>query len=102
MKKYLLNSLYVLAFAASSFNAQAGDIQAGKLKAKLCFACHGEQGKAILPQYPNLAGQNDAYLKAALKAYQDGKRQDLMMVPLAKALSAQDIDNISAYYSSIK
>ena len=33
-----------------------------------CFACHGQDAKTpILPDYPRLAGQNEAYLLRQLK-----------------------------------
>ncbi|WP_206199110.1 c-type cytochrome [Thiomicrorhabdus indica] len=82
--------------------ANAADIQMGKEKAKMCFSCHGENGQAILPTYPNLNGQSAQYLEIALKAYKNGSRNDLMMAPMAKVLSDQDIANISAYFGSLK
>lgn len=80
---------------------QSADIAQGKAKAGVCFACHGETGQAILPQYPNLSGQSAAYLEIALKGYRDGHRTDPMMAPMAKALTDQDIANISAYFASV-
>ncbi|WP_178862665.1 c-type cytochrome [Thiomicrorhabdus cannonii] len=80
----------------------AADIQQGKEKAKLCFACHGQNGQAPLPQYPNLSGQSAQYLELALKGYKNGSRTDMMMAPMAKVLSDADIANISAYFASIK
>ena len=41
--------------------------------------------------FPNLAGQHDAYLIEALKAYQSGARDNVMMAATAKALSDADI-----------
>ncbi len=85
--------------------ATAGDAAAGKAKAVMCSACHGANGIASLPTYPNLAGQNAGYLKESLKAYKNGERtskQAAIMSGMAKALSDADIENISAYYSSLK
>lgn len=81
--------------------ALAGDPQAGEAKAAACLACHGAGGGApISPQYPILAGQHESYLSAALKQYQSGERKNLIMAGLAAALSAEDIDDLAAYFSS--
>jgi cytochrome c553 len=37
-----------------------------------------------------------------MKAFRDGKRNDPMMSPMAKPLSDADIDNLAAYFSSLK
>jgi len=54
------------------------------------------------PMWPNLAGQKEQYLAKQIKAFRDGTRQDPMMAPMVKSLSDQDIDNLAAYYSSLK
>lgn len=102
MKTLLIASLVSLGVAASP--AFAGDAAAGKAKAVVCAACHGADGKAAIPTYPNLAGQNEAYLKMAMKAYKNGERtggQAAIMTGMAKPLSDADIDNLAAYYSSL-
>ncbi|TDO15228.1 MULTISPECIES: c-type cytochrome [Halomonas] len=66
---------------------------------------HGRAGKATVPIYPHLAGQNAPYLESALKAYRAGERgggMSMMMTPQAQALSDQDIADIAAYYASLK
>ncbi len=57
--------------------AQAADVEAGKAKAAVCAACHGGRRKALIPNYPHLAGQNAAYLVKQLKAFKDGSRRSL-------------------------
>jgi cytochrome c553 len=83
-------------------NVQAADAEAGKKKSESCVGCHGKDGKSNNPQYPNLAGQKKLYLVKALKAYRDGGRQDPMMSSFAKGLSDEDIEDLAAYYSSVK
>ena len=46
--------------------ASAAAIEAGRTKAATCVACHGPEGVAAAPQWPNLAGQHENYLLAAL------------------------------------
>jgi cytochrome c553 len=82
--------------------AVAGDIAAGKTKAASCAGCHGSDGISANPLWPNLAGQKAPYLVKQLKAFRDGGRQDPMMSAMAIPLSDADIENLAAYYSSLK
>ena len=82
--------------------AVAGDIAAGKTKAASCAGCHGADGISANPLWPNLAGQKAPYLVKQLKAFRDGVRQDPMMSAMARPLSDADIENLAAYYSSLK
>ena len=83
----------------------AGDAAAGKAKSMMCSGCHGANGMAIAPMYPNLKGQNAAYLEASLKAFKNKSRtgnQAVMMYGMAASLSDADMANLAAYYSSLK
>jgi cytochrome c553 len=81
---------------------QAGDPAAGKAKTDTCTGCHGMNGKSTNPNYPNLAGQKEAYLVKAIKAYRDGTRKDPMMSSMTMGLTDADIENIAAFYASVK
>lgn len=80
----------------------AGSAEAGATKAAICVACHGPNGNSTNPQWPVLAGQNAAYMKAQLQAFHDKTRVDPSAVMPAQAanLSAQDIDDLAAYFST--
>ena len=97
----------IVAFLAASLSAgvmAAGDAAAGKAKAAACAGCHGQNGKAMVPNYPSLAGQNAAYIEGALKAYKTQERkgyQAAIMYGMAAALSDQDMANLATYYSSL-
>ena len=94
----------VLATSLSAGVMAAGDAAAGKAKAAACAGCHGQNGKAMVPNYPSLAGQNAAYIEGALKAYKTQERkgyQAAIMYGMAAALSDQDMANLAAYYSSL-
>ncbi|WP_370552594.1 c-type cytochrome, partial [Cronobacter sakazakii] len=57
------------------------------------------------PIYPNLAGQNEAYLEHALQAYKKGERsggQAEIMKAYVSGLSDEDIANLAAYYAGQK
>lgn len=102
MKTLMIASLVSLGVIASP--VMAGDAAAGKAKAVICAACHGPDGKAAIPTYPNLKGQNEGYIKLAIKAYQSGARsggQADIMAGIAKSLSDADVDNVAAYFSSL-
>jgi cytochrome c553 len=87
----------------SAGGALAGDVEAGKTKAtQICQACHGLNGIGLQPIYPNLAGQKEPYMVAQLKAFKSGERKNPIMAPMAMSLSDADIDNVAAYYSSLK
>ena len=86
---------------AASAPALAADPAAAKSQAAQCFVCHGADGLAKVPDAPNLAGQNGAYLVKALKDYRSGKRENEVMSMMAKNLSDEDISLVASYFSSI-
>ena len=78
-----------------------GDAVAGKTKAAVCSACHGEQGVAIVPIFPNLAGQRAEYLYWQLIEYKRGNLPPSTMTPLVADLSDADMRDIARYYASL-
>jgi cytochrome c553 len=76
-------------------------------RAQACFACHGPQGKSTNPMYPVLAGQKKADLVTKMTEYKNGTRKKMgpqgqVMVGQAKMLSDKDIQELAAYFSSVK
>ncbi|HHJ38402.1 MAG: hypothetical protein AXA67_13290 [Methylothermaceae bacteria B42] len=94
--------LVASAFVGVVSVAQAADIEAGKAKAAACAGCHGADGIATKPSYPNLAGQNAEYLVASMMAYKTDARSHAVMKAMVSGLSDEDIANIAAYYESLK
>jgi cytochrome c553 len=80
----------------------AGNADIGKSKATPCATCHGLNGMSTLNEAPNLAGQPEIYLIEQLRAYRSGKRQNEIMGIIAKPLSNADIEDLAAWYHSIK
>src|SRR3979490_1526497 len=77
--------------------SQAQDVQAGAKKAETCGACHGPSGNApTQPQFPILAAQTARYTYLELRDFQEGRRTDPMMDPIAKLLSRQDMQDLAA------
>ncbi len=79
----------------------AGDAAAGQAKSAVCAACHGADGKALVPNYPNLAGQHASYISKQLTDYRDGNRVNALMTGQAANLTDEDILDLAAYYSSM-
>lgn len=102
----LPSSLALAVLAASTLSAQSVaqsvDVSAGRKRAEVCMACHGEDGRSKTPGTPHLAGQDREYLIKALRAYRIGEsRRDETMMAMAKVLSDADITNIAAYFSGL-
>lgn len=102
MKPQILAVLSALTLATAANVAVAGDAAAGKAKSATCAGCHGAAGISAAPNFPNLAGQKEAYLVKQLKDFKSGARKDPMMAGMAAPLSDADIANLAAYYSSLK
>lgn len=79
----------------------SGDAAAGAGKAAVCAACHGMQGMAVAPNFPNLAGQSATYLYVQLKAFHGGQRSDPVMSGQAAALSDADMRDLASHYASL-
>ncbi|EIO3981188.1 cytochrome c [Vibrio vulnificus] len=104
MKKVAMGLALGLGLMSGSALA-AGDVAAGQAKAAVCAACHGANGMATIPGYPNLKGQNEQYLISAIKAYKNKERNGglaVVMQAQAAMLNDADIANLAAYYASLK
>ncbi|EEY99450.1 cytochrome c [Vibrio mimicus] len=81
----------------------SGDPVLGQQKAPSCVFCHGSNGKATQPSYPNLNNQNELYLYNAMKAYQNGEKTGPMaemMKAQLQRLNDQDLRDVAAFYAS--
>jgi cytochrome c553 len=99
MKAVLVIGLAAL--VALSGQAPAASVVAGKAKSMLCAGCHGQNGIAQNRNWPNLAGQNEDYLIAQIKAFKNGTRSNPLMAPVVRTLSDRDIRDLAAYYESL-
>ena len=80
-----------------------GDPNAGSKLVSTCAACHGANGQSISSDWPNLAGQNQRYISEQLKYFQQGERENILMmavIPYLKTLSDSQLLDIAAFYSS--
>lgn len=99
MKKALFLALLAL---AGPYAYAGGDAAAGEQKAKPCAACHGADFQTpVTPDTPLLAGQYQDYLARALADYKSGARKNPVMSGQAGALSAQDMQDLAAYFAGL-
>jgi cytochrome c553 len=71
-------------------------------KAKLCAACHGEQGIPIQKTIPVIWGQNEGYLYYQLRDFKSGARKNDLMAPIVAKLEKNDMVALAAYFSKLK
>jgi cytochrome c553 len=85
-----------------------GDAEAGRKKAQVCAACHGQDGNSVNPVWPKIAGQGKRYFISQLKAFKEGAKGSrqganaVLMYPMASGLSDQDMADLAEYFSSQK
>ena len=102
MKKSLFLTMCVILLLTFAGLAMAkGDIVAGKEKATSCAGCHGAHGEGMSPN-PPIAGLDEAYFTKQLQDFKSGSRVNGMMTMFTKPLSNQDMENLAAYYFSLK
>jgi cytochrome c553 len=91
----------VVTAIAATASAQ-GDAARGQQKAISCGACHGADGNSETEEWPKLAGIDEAYIVAQLRAFQADQRQDPLMGPQAMGLTEEDMHDLGAFYASKK
>ncbi|MBK4734972.1 c-type cytochrome [Noviherbaspirillum pedocola] len=86
-----------------------GDLPGPEIAAKgtpsgaaACASCHGAKGEGnAAANFPRLAGLPATYIAAQLQNFAEGTRQNPVMAPQAKALSARERNAVAAYYASL-
>lgn len=66
-----------------------------------CRGCHGLDGRGTASGVPNLAGQRERYLLAALKEYREGRRAHAALRDIASSLGDSETRDVAAYYASL-
>ncbi len=80
--------------------ATPASVGQGATLAMQCATCHGARGISGA-DVPNLAGQYAPAVFKQLRDYQSGARTNAVMGPRAAGLTAQDMQDLSAYYASL-
>jgi cytochrome c553 len=94
-------TMIVASFGIVGGAQAAGNVEAGKTKSATCVACHPADGR-VVPPNPAIAGKPEADQVKALKDYKSGARPNPLMRGLTAALSDQDMEDLSAFYASLK
>ena len=67
-----------------------------------CIACHGARGEGNAANgFPRLASLPAPYIRAQLSAYADGQRENPVMAPIARVLSADEAQAVSLYFAGL-
>ncbi|MGI9877200.1 c-type cytochrome [Vibrio chagasii] len=73
-----------------------------KLVNNLCSQCHGDKIIPFVQSYPNIKGQKSSYILKQLRDFKSDARQDLYMQSVVKSLSDKDLQDVAAFYSTLK
>ena len=101
MKRALWTTIIIASFGIVGVAQAAGDVAAGKFISAACAACHGADGKGVAPN-PPLAGRPEAEQVKALQDYKSGARANPIMKGIAASLGDKEMEDLSAYYASLK
>jgi cytochrome c553 len=100
MRIALAGTMLAALMVCGSF-AHAADVTAGKAKADMCTACHGEGGISQIENMPSLAGQHDQFIQWQLVFFRAGTRKNEQMQPVVEQLNNEDIRNLGAYFATL-
>jgi cytochrome c553 len=97
---FMLRATAILLVFVSLPGFAGGDASAGQAKSAICAACHGADGNSVVPNWPKLAGQHEAYLAREISLIKAGARPVPEMAGIVPGLSDQDIADLAAFFSS--
>jgi cytochrome c553 len=101
MKIRLFFTVVVLSIGMVNLAQAAGNaVAAEKIVTGVCAACHGVDGNSMITTNPKLAGQHPEYLVKQLTNFKSGERKNPVMSGMAATLSADDVANVAAYFST--
>jgi len=89
-----------VAIAAALDIAHSTPYEQGKKLAQACAKCHGADGNATARGTPSLAGQQPAYLIAAIHEYHRGDRAKGLMKSTMGDSDRLELESLAAYYSA--
>jgi cytochrome c553 len=101
-KRLTLSSLILVAALLASGPALAQTPAAPPAKVATCAACHGPLGNPTMAGVPMLAGQTARYMYLQLRDFQEGRRSNELMSPMAKDLSRDEMRELAAWFAAQK
>ena len=101
MSRILFTAVIAGTLALAGTAYAGGDAAAGKTDATSCAMCHGPDG-AGTKIAPKIQGMAPAAFVQALENFKSGKTDNAMMKAQAANLTPQQMDDLAAYYASLK
>jgi len=103
MRKFMTLAACAVLTAGVSGVAMADD-GATLYTSKMCNTCHGADAKTpVMPNYPKLAGQNEAYIVQQITDIRDGKRTNgltIAMKGMVTSVTDADVKKIAKWLAS--
>jgi cytochrome c553 len=99
MKKIIVLLVFT-SLSSMNFVQAEGNIEIGRALSTQCSTCHGIEGMSNSEQFPNIAGQKEAYLISTLEQYKSGERTNGTMAAIVGPLNTQNIKDLAAYFAS--
>jgi cytochrome c553 len=94
-------ALVMAGLSLGTFNAAAEAEEGAQLEWKYhCVTCHGQKGISNADRYPNLAGQNVAYLVSRLRYFREEVEPGNQMNGQAAPLSDEEIRKLAEYFNN--
>ena len=100
LSKAIQGVAFFFILLSGNLASAAPDAVAGKEKAQLCAACHGENGVSSIPGTPHLAAQPQLSIFYQLLQFRDQRRKGGGMEAIATTLNEQDMRDIAAHYAT--
>jgi cytochrome c553 len=69
-------------------------------RVRLCNACHYVDGASAGPEFPNIAGQQEAYLLKAVQNYKRGQRDSETMQLIASLHTEEQLNKFARYFAA--
>lgn len=91
--------LAVVYSGARAETAAAPALTPESIHIQRCSACHYVEGQSPGPEFPNIAGQYDAYLKKALSQFKENRRESDAMELIASLHKQQELVILANYYA---
>jgi cytochrome c553 len=98
----LIGGVMVVSLSWAQPAAKPDLSRAQQIVTKVCAACHGADGNAIIAANPVLAGQHPEYVTKQLADFKSGARKSAVMMGMATPLSEQDMKDLGAYFAAQK
>ncbi|MEO6354391.1 MAG: c-type cytochrome [bacterium] len=100
---YCALAIAMVASASTAVAAPPSIVTKGNGPAAACASCHGVDGGGNEQAgFPVLAHLPQTYFTKQIADFKSGTRHNPVMTPIAKALSAEDVESVARYYASLE